>query len=106
MEEYLTPLMPVSEWPWALYQIVFSENETDPLGRTLELYVISTDTHLDSTVQERWPSSQFNWYQSELVDYCAEPQRVPSRYGVQHVDCWRAGEELVKRLKLELTSPL
>jgi hypothetical protein len=97
MEQFLTELVPVSEWPWALYKITFMENDGST-GPTQVMHLITTDTHLDNDVQARWPSSAYNWYTSELIQQCNEPARVPSRHGVQHVDCWAAGKAMADRL--------
>ena len=94
----LTQLVPVKDWPWALYKITFGR-ETGPHDRLVK-WLVTTDTQLDSDCQYRWPSSYYDMYEYEHITDVKEPPRVPSQYGVQHVDCWKHGEDLARKMNI------
>lgn len=75
-----TNLIPVSEWVFNRYRITYSQNEMGPV--LLTKYLVSTDTHLDSIVQDAWPSSSYNYYFAEVVEEnVPSPPQIGIMYG-------------------------
>lgn len=97
LEDYVTPLMRVSDWPWQLFRITWINTI---LNHRRVSWVVSTDTHVDTECQDRWPSDYWNRVEWEAVVVLPEPPRVRSKWGIAHVDLWRHGAAEAARLKI------
>jgi hypothetical protein len=97
LDDYITPLVPVSEWPWQLFRITWYNKLTDT--RRI-MWVVSTDDQVHSDCQDRWPSDYWDQVHWEAVASVNEPPRRPSQYGVAHVDVWAHGQREATRLGL------
>jgi len=72
MEQYLTELVPVSEWVWWLYRITYR----DDFGNTRVHFLVSTDLHLDDEVQRRWPSDHLSSYTWDIMSRATPPRQL------------------------------
>lgn len=95
--DYVTPLLPVSHWPWQLFRITWRNTHN---GQLIVRWVVSTDTHVGSDCQDRWPSDYWDQVVWEPVADLPEPPRVRSQYGIAHVDLWKYGAHEAARLKI------
>ena len=75
LEDYLTPLVPVSEWKWFLYRVdyFYRAEDTKPLCTR---YFVSTDTHIDYEIQEHSPSGFWTRYQEVEICEVSRPRQV------------------------------
>lgn len=97
LDDYITPLVPVSEWPWQLFRVTWHNTVTDTCRI---MWNVSTDDHIHSDCQDRWPSDYWDQVHWEPVASVSEPPRRPSQYGVAHVDTWTHGQREATKLGL------
>ena len=90
LDDYITPLMPVSEWPWQLFRVTWYNTASDTRR---EMWVVSTDSAIHDDCQDRWPSDYWDQVWWDAVANVKEPPRRPSQYGVAHVDTWEHGKK-------------
>ena len=98
LDDYLTPLLPVSEWSWALYKITWWNNVKTE--RKIMWLVESGVDGVYDRVNDRWPSTYWASFDYERIQDCKEPPRLSSRHGVLHVDCWEHGTKLAREMGL------
>ena len=97
LDDYMADLIPVSEWPWALFRITWWARDKT---QSKVLWLVDTQDSMWDSVQDRWPSDYWMSFDYEMIQRCKEPTRLPSRNGVLHVDCWEHGLKLATQLKL------
>lgn len=69
LEDFVADLVPVNEWEWWLWRVTYNSDN----GQTLSTWCVSTDTHVESEVQGRWPSDYWTWAVWEPVERCNAP---------------------------------
>lgn len=96
MEEFLADLVPVSDWEWWLWRVTWR----DDFGRTLVMWCVSTETHLEGEVDRRWPSEYWKTCTWEPIEVTTEPRRLwcPVRRCEYPEDAWDAGDRVAKKL--------
>jgi hypothetical protein len=94
MEEYLAELVPVSEWKWWLWRVVWSDDQ----GNSKVLWCVSTETHIEEEVNRRWPSDSWTWCYWEPVQIATAPRTLwcPATRRNYPEDPWTAGERAAK----------
>lgn len=103
-EDYMTPLVPVSEWEWWLWRVTF---RTD-FGQTRSMFVVSTEDFLDLEVQDRWPSEFFTSYTADQMSRCGAPRMLwcVARKCQYPEDPFTAGDREAARLGIQITDPV
>ena len=93
MEEFLADLKPVAEWEWFLWQVTWSNSKDN---RSLTMYCVETDTHIEAEVDRRWPSSYWTCVEWTPVSECKAPQSMwcSATRRKYHEDPWEAGKRL------------
>lgn len=104
LEDYVTKLVPVSEWVWWLYRVSYR----DDYGNVKNFFMVSTDTHLDSEVQDRWPNDTWSSYTWDIMARTTAPRQLWC--SVLRRDypesAWDAGERVAHSLGFTSTTPV
>jgi hypothetical protein len=89
----MTPLLRVTDWPWALYRVTWTRTNSD---ETFVRWVVSTDTTIDDDCQDRWPSDSWVRYTADEVALVKCPRVLPNRGlgGTRLEDTWALGLRL------------
>ena len=92
MQEFMTELVPVAQWDFRLWKVVWKNART---GQTKELWCVSTEDHLHDECQRRWPSE----FYSEYMEYDMGAAQRPPQVGTLHghrvdEDPWTYGQRL------------
>lgn len=97
MEEFLTPLIPVSEWVFDLIKVqYFHDEDGQPMMTKYMVYSGSPD----NIIQEDWPNNYLQFYEWEVVrENVGRPQQIGTVYG-QRIDesPWAAGAALMTKM--------
>jgi hypothetical protein len=90
LDQYLTNLIPVSEWVWWMWRVTWR----DAQGRTKVLMCVSTDTHIESEVQDRWPSDAWIEATWEPIRTVSAPRTLwcPALRRTYPESAWTAGD--------------
>ena len=102
MDEYLTELIPVAEWEWWLWRVTWRND----FGQIKQMWCVSTETHIESEVDYRWPSDYWKTCTWEAVQKATEPKQLwcPVRRCEYPEDAWTAGDRVAKVLNLCITA--
>jgi hypothetical protein len=77
----IAKLIPVSEWKYHRYQIKYSSSK-EGKDQILEKILVSTETHMDGSVQRRWPSDYYDEYSWEILESnVPHPRPIGMMYG-------------------------
>lgn len=96
LADYTTPLVPVSEWQFYLYKVeyFYRSDDTAPMKT---IYLVSTDTHIDSDVQDNSPNDHWTRYQETEIAEVRRPRQVGQIHGIRMDESARsAGEREAK----------
>lgn len=104
LEDFVTELIPVSEWVWWLYRITWRNH----LGETQVKFLVSTDTHLDDEVQRRWPSDHLSSYTWDIMARAKQPRQLWCNVLKRQYpeDAWEAGDRLATQLGITKMTPV
>lgn len=104
LEDYVTKLIPVSEWVWWLYRITYHGSDGDTRVR----FLVSTDTHLDSEVQDRWPSDHLSSYTWDIMARAKPPRQLwcPILRREYPEDAWECGERQAAAMNINKLTPI
>jgi len=92
-------LKPVSQWTYALYRVDYRETEDGPIGLT-KYFIAANDSHLESDIQEFWPSPAYHRFDWEIVqDNVTGPKVIGNLYGIPlHESGHEAGRRMAESL--------
>ncbi len=81
-------LVPVSEWVYNRYRITYMASEDGPV--LLTKHLVSTDNHLEGTIEQNWPSKFYTHYRWEVLEAnVARPPQIGVIHGMPiHADGW------------------
>lgn len=82
LEDYTTPLVPVSEWKFYLYKVDYFAKEGDEKPRVTR-YLVSTDTHLGTEAQDHSPGEFWSCYMEHEICEVRRPRQVGTLYGMR-----------------------
>jgi hypothetical protein len=92
MEDLVAALVPVAQWEFRLWRVVWSSsNHCD----TQTLFCVATDDLIGEECQRRWPSNYYTEYREYDEGEAPRPSQVGTIYGRRiDADAWTAGKEL------------
>ena len=104
LEDFVTELIPVSEWVWWLYRITYR----DDFGNTRVHFLVSTDQHLDDEVQRRWPNEYLSSYTWDIMARAKQPRQLWCNVLKRQYpeDAWDAGDRLAGELGITKMTPV
>ncbi len=104
LEDCVTELVPVSEWVWWLYRITYHSSDGDTRVR----FLVSTDTHLDLEVQDRWPSDHLSSYSWDVMARATAPRQLwcPILKRQYPEDAWESGDRQAAAMNINKLTPI
>lgn len=74
-------LVPVSKWVYDLYKVTYSPSYGS--GEKVKYLASSCENHLESDIENNWPSDYYETYQYEKVlDNVGHPRSIGHLYGL------------------------
>jgi hypothetical protein len=104
LEDYVTELVPVSEWAWWLYRVSYR----DDYGNVLNLFLVSTDDQLDTEVEHHCPHDTCGSYIWAIMARASAPSQIwcPATLSEYPMSAQDAGERLARQLGFTSTTPV
>jgi hypothetical protein len=95
MEVEMENLVPVSEWDFRLWKVVWENKHS---GQTKTLWCVNTETHLHDDCQRRWPGSYYHEYMEYDMGEAPRPPQIGTLHGARiDEDGWTFGELLAQQ---------
>ena len=97
----LTPLKPVSEWVYDLYKVTYLDKENGHEIRH-QYITASYEGHLESDINDNWPTPAATWYTYEVVaKNVGHPRKYRGFHGMVSDDGITHGRQVAAKLGLQ-----
>jgi hypothetical protein len=90
LEDLVAELVPVSEWEWFLWRVIWRND----FGQTKIMWCVSTETHIEGEIDRRWPSDYWKSCTWEPIEQVKQPKTLwcSALRREYPEDAWTAGE--------------